>query len=131
MMDWNSCGILSCETCKHIEQCCSCRVTNVDSCDKCSKSFCFECLYDWDGRSCGDFSKALCEQCVHDGQNHLVMYCEGYEADGRDVNVCVMCHGQKCNVCCRVLQLVELLQHDGVRRMRDSSRMRQMCQEVL
>jgi hypothetical protein len=33
-----------------------------------------------------------------------------------------MCHGQKCNVCCRVLQLVELLQHDGVRRMRDSSR---------
>jgi hypothetical protein len=49
----------------------------------------------------------------------------------RDVNVCGMCHGQKRNVCCRVLQLVELLQHDGVRRMRDSSRMRRMCQEVL
>jgi hypothetical protein len=58
-MDCNSCGILSCQTCKQIKQCCSCYMSNVNSCNKCSKAFCFECLYDGDGRSCDDFSKTL------------------------------------------------------------------------
>ena len=103
-MNCSLCGMLSCETCKPIEQCAECHRSccmacddMLWSCDKCANFFCINCLC---GRYCvGDCPKALCGYCLQDCHPSIKTcdacmdsYCEGC----RNVTECDICHLSYC-----------------------------------